>query len=158
MQFFSSKNTLDIMSEKKYGKIAARYERWRRYYPGKYSALFVKSIIKSVAFEKFDFFKTEGLSEMPVDMEVKIFLNAILSTSHPPLNGVDIIVLGEAEFLIALEEEIVRSEYPEYIRGISVVDYMSKADKECYYILDDHMNSKGHKIIAQEILHHMGYH
>ncbi|MBN1871496.1 MAG: hypothetical protein JW800_02890 [Candidatus Omnitrophica bacterium] len=151
-QFYSRRNTLDIMPEEAYETLKARYERWKRYYPGKFTLLFVKSIIKGTAFDKFDFMETEGLSAIPPGMEAKIFLNAIINTSHPPLDKAEVIVVGEKDFLSSLKEEARSPDYPEYVRNISTVNCEPMLDSSCYYALDDHLNAKGHKIIAQAIL------
>ena len=94
---------------------------------------------------------------MSIAMEVKTFVNALIKTKHPPLDGVSLVVLGEKNFLLDLDNEARNPDHPAYIRSLSVLDYKSKLDKDCYYPLDGHMNSKGHKIVAQEILRHIGY-
>ena len=152
MIYYSNNNSLEIMSEKKYNTLVSSHDRWKKYYPGKYTVFFLKLLAKSILFEKFDFPKTEGLSCISIEAEAMFFLNAILGEAHFTLSGVDIIVLGEETFLKALNQEMQSHEYPDYIRRIITLNELDNIDDSCTYKRDEHLNAKGHRIIADNIL------
>ena len=60
--------------------------------------------------------------------------------------------MGFICFLDALQQEITTGEYPEYIKKMKSLKFMDKLDENCYYKLDRHINAKGNRIVADEIL------
>jgi hypothetical protein len=55
-------------------------------------------------------------------------------------------------FASALINELARSGYPEWIRGIRVLDFAGLLKRAHYYDLDDHLRPSGHDAVAAELL------
>ncbi|MBL7132109.1 MAG: hypothetical protein ISS45_12040 [Candidatus Omnitrophica bacterium] len=154
--FHNNNNTLNITDERSYDRIAKRYLIGKRYYVGKYAIFTFKYAaqrLRPYLFNDKKFFENRKLfKEQTKENDVDFFLNALISAGTTELYKVKIVVLGDAEFIPRLRQKIHLKDYPNYISNLIAVDLSNKLTEDCYYILDDHINAKGHKIIAREIL------
>lgn len=149
-EFADHHDSLIISSPEKYAKTSEMVRRRANYYFGKHTSLVAKFIVKNMAGK---------LSDRPItgSEDVKYFLHALLK-SEVSLDKVNIVVFdigshGETgnKFLEELRKEISKPEYPEFIRRITIVDVQPLLDESNYYILDDHINSSGHKKLSRAL-------
>ena len=82
------------------------------------------------------------------------FLNALIHASPGDLSALDIIVTdidSDPAFIRALDR-LRRSEaYPPHIRRLRVVDLSRRLTPDMRYVLDDHLNARGHAVIADAL-------
>jgi len=149
---FLDKGYLPNIRRKKYEKIISDYEKARRYYPGKYTkraaAMAVNSIIKHF---------TAGDKGLCLPEEAGTFLKILLKIPEIDFEGTRIIVVAPGRFTEALRKEIASPGYPDYIRHMRLVNYNAVLDMKIHrYLLDDHLNSEGHEVLADAVLKVMG--
>jgi lysophospholipase L1-like esterase len=147
-------NRLPIMTRAQYENVVRYYTSQRGYFPGKY------------AFRLF--MKVSHLEEPePVDLrmppatpaeEAELFLNAVEHASTKRLDGVQLVVLEINQqlnpprpFIAALAEVKLRESYPEYIRRLVTVDSTTVLTMKEFYVLDDHMNARGHRAVGEAL-------
>jgi len=144
-------NHLPIGSEVLYQSVVRHYAKQRAYYPFKYVfRLFLKL---------FELGEPEpGQLRMepatPAE-EAELFLNALMHASRTPLDNVQIIVFEINEqirpsrpFIAALDEARRRDAYPAFIRRLIALDVAPRLSRDDFYKLDDHMNARGHDVVA----------
>jgi len=146
--FYENKNSLNITSEDKYNEVVREHLKTKRYYPGKYVKLAYKNMKEG--------FKSPKTFKKAVPFQESAggagyFINAIMNGSRKDLTGVKVIVLGDKAFLASLKETISSGDYPGYIKSIEAIDWQDKMTRDCFYDLDDHINAKGHRILAEEV-------
>lgn len=163
-------NYLPISSESDYLNAIDLNTRNHSYYPGKhflkidrwnlirkiYQQFFVEGNWK--LYDPDPVMQSEAVSREQKEVEVKYFLN-ILEHSALDFDSTQIYVLeinyiGEnnPSFIRTLEEMIANNEYPDFIERIKTVDLSQILRKDHYFILDDHLNAKGHRAVAKEII------
>ncbi len=95
----------------------------------------------------------------PADAAAERFLNALMHASRKDLSALRLIVLDIDEdpaFTRALDRLRQSETYPEYIRGMRVVDLSGRLTPDLHYVLDDHLNAKGHQAIADALIEVIG--
>jgi hypothetical protein len=145
---------LPILPEPQYEQIVRHYQSQRLYYPGKYLfRLFMK--VTRLEEPEPDQARMEPLSAAK---EAELFLNAMMHASHTPLDAVQILVFEVNEqirparpFIAALESVKTRSDNPPYIRRLKTLDIAPLLTPDDFYVLDDHMNRRGHEKVATAI-------
>ncbi len=147
--FYENKNILNITAKDKYDEVVKEYLKTKRYYPGKYIKIAYKNMWEDFKAPKATK-KTVSFQESSND--AKYFINALMKASSKDLTDVKVIVLADKAFTLSLKDEISRNDYPAYVKNIDTIDWQDKMTKDCFYALDDHINAKGHKILAEEIL------
>ena len=91
----------------------------------------------------------------PADAAAERFLNALMHASRRDLSALRIIVLDIDEdpaFIRALDRRHRSETYPAYIRGMRVVDLSGRLTPDLHYVLDDHLNARGHQAIADALI------
>jgi len=91
----------------------------------------------------------------PPDAAAERFLNALMHASRKDLSALRIIVLDVDEdpaFIRALDRLRQSETYPPYIRGMRVVDLSGRLTPDLRYVLDDHLNARGHAAIADALM------
>jgi lysophospholipase L1-like esterase len=94
-------------------------------------------------------------SSYPADAAAARFINAMIHASPRDLGALQIIVFDvdrDPAFIRALDAARRNQTYPAYIRNLRVVDLSQKLTPEMRYVLDDHLNAKGHAAIAETLL------
>lgn len=95
----------------------------------------------------------------PPDTAAERFLNALMRASPRDLSALRIVVIDIDEdpaFIRALDRLHRSDTYPQYIRDMRVVDLSGRLTPEMRYVLDDHLNAKGHAAIADGIIEVIG--
>ncbi len=145
---------LQIMSESQYQKIVRYYASQRSYYPGKYLYRLLMKVLRLEAPEP-DQARIDPAS--PTE-EAELFVNAMTHATHVRLDDVRIIVfeineqVGKARpFVAALELVKGRERYPPFIRRLKTVDVAPLLSADDFYVLDDHMNRRGHEVVASAL-------
>jgi hypothetical protein len=91
----------------------------------------------------------------PPDAAAERFLNAMIHASTHDLGAVQLIVFdvdrGPA-FIRALDAARRNEKYPPYIRNLRVVDLSQALTPAMHYVLDDHLNARGHAAIADALI------
>ena len=130
-------------------------QRKKRYYFGKYIYTMFNGLVGKRSYDEVTKFK-EGCA-IKIE-EAEAFVN-ILMKSQVNLQDVKIIVIelnsygnNDSDFIGNLKRIIKSGNYPEYINNIRMIDSSKILNKKHYFILDDHINREGHKVVAEEIL------
>lgn len=144
---YASNNMLEISSKSTYDSLKKYIQSRNKYFPGKRISQLLKLKLMKSVMEK------PRLSEK---QEVDVFLQVLMNS---PVNFENTqIIVFEIEhistlndvFINTLKNEINRREdLPEHLKNlqaISLSDLMIDSD---FFILDDHLNSQGHKHLAQ---------
>ena len=98
-------------------------------------------------------------THFPADAAAERFLNALMHASRKDLSALRIIVLDIDEdpaFIRALDRLRQSETYPANIRGMRVVDLSGRLTPDLHYVLDDHLNGRGHQAIADAIIEVIG--
>lgn len=146
--FYHAGNRFPVMTKEKYEEIRKRYKWARLYYPGKYTLVTLRFLAK--------FPRTE---EMTREDEAGIFLNALIHGGRLSLEGTQLFVFelnqygkNDDHYVQSLKEKILHGEYPSFIEKMEVIDFSKLLDpRQHYYILDDHLNAKGHEVVAETL-------
>jgi lysophospholipase L1-like esterase len=150
LEFYGHFNRLPIMTASQYEEYQATYQASRHYFFGKY--LWVK-IMKR--WEEMKQKRMRAVNPKIDKDELDLFLNAI-ENSGLDLKNVTIIAFvmngrnpaDNKEFPDGLNKKLATGNYPSYLKNMIVLDFSDKLQKEHFYVLDDHLNAGGHKIIA----------
>jgi len=142
---------LPITSEAEYQRIVRHYSRQSVYYPGKYT---FRLLMKVTRLEEPEPDQTSMAPAAPAE-EAELFLNALQHAGRTPLDNVRIIVYEINEqirpsrpFIAALTKVHTQAKYPDYIRQLIPIDVAPLLSPEDFYVLDDHMNARGHDIVS----------
>jgi hypothetical protein len=94
-------------------------------------------------------------SSYPPDAAADRFINAMIHASARDLGTMQIIVVDvepDPAFLRSLDAARRSEQYPPYVRNLRVVDLSQKLTRDMRYVLDDHLNAKGHAAIADALV------
>lgn len=152
-QFYVDNNVLHTMTEEKYNHYTEFYNRSKDYFLGKYLLMKIKKRIRE--------FKTTNLKDAPGRSdkdEIDFFLNALIN-GPVDLKGVQIIAFAingrnpadNVDFTRKLKERISNENLPPFIKNMVVLDTSTILKQNHFYVLDDHLNRSGHKVMAGEI-------
>jgi len=91
----------------------------------------------------------------PPAEEAELFINALSRAGHAPLDHVQIVVFEINEqirpprpFIAALETARHDEQHPDFVRRLKTIDVAPLLTADDFYVLDDHMNSRGHEKVA----------
>ena len=149
-EFYVHLNRLPIMTALQYEELQAVCQDSQRYFFGKY--LWVK-IVKR--WEEREQKRSRTIAPKIDKDELDLFLNAV-ENSGLDLKNVTIIAFimngrdpaDNKDFPAGLKKKLATGNYPSYLKNMIVLDFSDKLLKEHYYVLDDHLNAGGHKVIA----------
>lgn len=156
-KFFENLNVLPIIGKDKFDQVLASHQSDSAYYWGKYIQYLLPSLVRHQlkAFLQPYLFKDEAPAEH--EDEAKLFINALVH-GGVALDRIEIIVFEINEFnandnifVSRLRKEIARGDYPAYIRNIVTLDTSEFLTDGHYYLIDDHMTGKGHRIVAERL-------
>jgi hypothetical protein len=94
-------------------------------------------------------------SSYPPDTAAERFINALVHASSGDLGAIPIIVFDvdpNPAFIRALDAARRDDKHPAYIRNLRVVDMSKELTPEMRYVLDDHLNARGHATIAEALM------
>jgi hypothetical protein len=121
----------------------------KRYYPGKYFL----NILKQARDAIIHWGHWGQHNAVSAEQQAKMFIYILQNLPKINLEKVKIIVIANEKFILALKKEINSRLYPPYIKGIIPLNiFINPMCKKNYYILDDHMNLRGHQIYAERII------
>ena len=139
------------MGEAQYQNIVRHYASQRSYYPGKYV---YRLFMKVFRLEEPEPDQLRMDPATPTE-EAELFVNALTHASRTPLDDVQIIVFEVNEqirpsrpFIAALDAVRRRDANPAFIRRLIALDVAPLLTPEDFYRLDDHMNARGHEVVA----------
>lgn len=149
-EFAERHDSLIISTPEKYKQTSDMVRKRNEYFFGKHTSLVTKFILKKMMG------KIEARPRTGKD-DVKYFLHT-LTALGAPIQDKNIIVFEIAShgekgntFLSELKAEIANEKYPAFIRNIKIVDVQPMLNEEDYFILDDHINTKGTLKVSQEL-------
>lgn len=144
-------NRLPITDEAHYQRIVDHYASQRRYYPGKYMFRLFMKLTRLEAAEP-DQLRMDALSP---SREAELFLNAVSHAGHTPLDGVALVVLEVSQepthpraFIEAVRALAPKADAPPFVRNLVTFDTTRVLTPDDFYVLDDHMRSRGHAAIG----------
>lgn len=152
--FRQANGHLTITSEAQYQKIVRYYASQHAYYPGKYV---YRLFMKVLQLEDPEPDQITMGSATPTD-EAELFLNALTRASRARLDDVQVIVFEINErlqpprpFITALDEVKRRAGNPAFVRRLITLDTTRVLTPADFYILDDHMNARGHQAVGNAL-------
>ena len=144
------------------------HEDAKGYYIGKYAAQLIRGAATRIQYGGSEVFSMlfpnkTWPEEADHTQEAKAFLNALAHAGNKRFNNTRVIVLAinpiwetDLRFTKNVDELKQSSEYPDFVRNLIVVDLAAKFTDEHFFVLDDHINARGHEFVANEILDTMG--
>lgn len=94
-------------------------------------------------------------SHYPPEAAAERFLNALMHASPRDLGPLHIIVTDvdpDPAFIRALDRLHRSEEHPPYIRSMRVVDLSQRLTPDMRYVMDDHLNARGHAAMADALM------
>ncbi len=149
--FFLNNNRLEIHSQAEWKAAHDQFRLKTRYYFGQYLVESWKGIVKKEKPSDSGQFsgktgKDEGF----------LFINALMNAGRSDLSRARIIVLeiaphnhNDREFVSNLAATLLVKPFPEAVRNMQIIDMSPHLSDGDYYLLDDHLNAKGHQRIAE---------
>ena len=138
-----------------FDEIAARYGRRRAYYPGKYTREAVRRLQRGIR----DRIAPRAPHDpAPAPPEADVFLAALLHAGsmdfeHVRLTIVEVTAEGVPATLVpALRSRLAHPGLPAGVRGATLLDVGARLGPDSFYVLDDHPNAHGHRLIADAVL------
>ena len=148
---FRRNGRLPIMSEPEYQRIVQHYASQPSYYPGKYV---FRLFMKVTRLEQPEPDQMNMDPAAPPE-EAELFINALSRAGHTALDRVQVVVFEINEqirpprpFIAALETVRHDEQNPEFVRRLKTVDVAPLLTADDFYVLDDHMNRRGHEKVA----------
>jgi hypothetical protein len=149
--FRENNGRLPIMAESDYRSIVRHYASQRSYYPGKYVLrLFMK--VSHLEAPEPDQMK---MDPAPPAEEAELFINALTHAGRGSIDQVRVVVFEVNEqirpprpFIAALEAARHDEQHPEFVRRLTTLDVAPLLTADDFYVLDDHMNRRGHEKVA----------
>jgi hypothetical protein len=150
-EFADHHDSLIISTPEKYRQTSDMVRKRNSYFFGKHTSLVTKFVLKNMMGK---------IEARPVTgkEDVTYFLHA-LSSLGAPIQDKNIVVFEIAShgasgntFLSELRKEITDEKYPAFIRNIKIVDVQPVLNEQDYFILDDHINTKGHVKVSRELV------
>ncbi|HKB14359.1 MAG TPA: SGNH/GDSL hydrolase family protein [Vicinamibacterales bacterium] len=124
----------------------AHYRPFRMLYD---SAVWIKRGIEGHRWGGFEFFPP------PAERAAERFLNAVIYAPHQDLTRLRILVTDpepDPRFIRALDRLHRDPKYPPYIRTMQIVDVSALMTPDVRYVLDDHPNARGQRLIAEALI------
>lgn len=165
---FMKNGDLSIMSFEEHARKVDKQEEFQNYYFGRFTVLLIEETATriryggSVIFS--NLFPNKTRREVDGHMrEAKAFLNALAHAGRKRFNNARVIVLAinpiwliDPRFIENVDVLRQSSEYPDFVRNLTVIHLASKFTEEHFFVLDDHINARGHDFVANEVLDAMG--
>lgn len=158
LQFLARGNTHVPSSEERFRRLAEKYQAKRRYYPGKYSRETLRLLLRGAKSRLHPRVRSAAAAGAPAGDEADVFINAVLHASAVDLHRVRLIVFeingdGAGGGLIpALRRKIATGSYSPPIGNVTLVDVSAALRPEHFFVLDEHLNRRGHRAIADVLL------
>lgn len=141
-----------------YESIVIAHADEKKYYFGKHIVRYIRALLDMETANPPQYTVTSATAARGPLAEVQYFLKALLRSSSD-LSGVRIIVTeiglnahNDKEFTGALREGIKQEGLPGHISGMEIIDLSGILSSDDYYQIDDHLNSSGHRKIAEAVL------
>lgn len=152
-EYLRNNNQLVVSSKARYDSLCHAYEKEKRYYPGKLLGKIGRFYLKNVI---------DGAKEQDRDYqrEAVNFLQVLKDSDQLKLKKMVIFEVGSHNknknlFIDALEKEIFSGSYPDHIKNAKLLRLETLFSESDYFILDDHLNSKGHQKLATTLLEYL---
>ncbi len=153
-KFMENDNQLVISDEAKYLEAGKMSDDRTSYFFGKYTALIFKQILKGKL-------KKEEIINKSDRNEAKYFLNSLVH-SNLRLENVQIVLMemnnaneNDDVFLDEVEKQVSANDFPLYIKNIKTIRLANLLSEDDYYILDNHINEKGHEKVGQKLFEYL---
>lgn len=153
-EMYVKNNGLKISEQNLYVASCEKHDKGRRYFILKHLFIF-KSIIRRVPRLIQNFEVRTGKPEHTND-QATTFLK-ILDCSLKVNATVRIIVFSSDifgvpnNFIPELKAKLEEKEFSHFKSRIKAINLSTKLDENCYFTLDEHYNSRGHKIISNQL-------
>lgn len=153
--FSQNNNDLRITPADEYQRLVERYRREQPYYPGKYTVVSVRKAAEVWKARR----DRRSLGGQGRQRDIDYFLNALANAGRTNLRNVRIIVFeskdgygqNDARFVTTLKDTLA-SPAPKFASRIIPIDLSAELNAN-YYPLDGHITQRGHRLIANALLH-----
>jgi hypothetical protein len=147
-KYYTNNNVLKISSKVAYENASSDQRGKRNYYFFKHVLKFPRLILRA---------NTEfSLTQQPEEDEVAVFLN-VIKQSEVLQKEIKIIVVNingrktSNHFMTEFKKTLQNEEWKNIAKHIIPLDVSLDLTEDKYYVLDDHINTKGHAFIASEL-------
>ena len=140
-------NHLNIMSAEEYQRHVKEYQEEQRYYPGKYLDNTLSAVRRMIK-------KRERLKENEAELYLNALVNAPVDLGKVQLITLEIGLYGQNDndFITKLKKAIASQNYPTFVENMKILDCTGVLRPEHYYILDGHIDARGHSNIAEALM------
>jgi hypothetical protein len=148
--FVDRQDTLRPSDEASYARVVGTELARRRYFWCKYVLAFVHAAL-------FPWARADPAASATEPAEA--FLHALEHAARRPLDGIQLIAMGSHEYadffaqVDALRHDPKRSRF---VREMKILDLTGLLTPGHYFLLDDHLNPKGHALVARELFKLIG--
>lgn len=153
LDYLEKGNRLVISKEEDYNNLKDYIQGRQKYFPGKHIAYVAKYTLVKLTGDIED-----GSVRYDDKEEARLFINSLINAEFD-FNNIQIFAFevesfnkNDDLFIKELRNQIQQKEYPSYIQKMQTFALANILTDEDYFILDDHINERGHAKIAQEIL------
>ncbi|MFA5145993.1 MAG: SGNH/GDSL hydrolase family protein [Candidatus Omnitrophota bacterium] len=151
-EFYLNKNMLPVTGPGRYDRLVRKEGNRRRYFFGKHLLSKYNGIIRKI--KDMASSRKDGNGASSYRGSAAFFLNAVIN-SGIDLTGVRVIVVKfgkDDDFVPALKKKKGSDGRPRFIREMAVLDAKDILSGDDYYMLDGHMNRRGHEKVAAALL------
>lgn len=151
---YSKNKKFKAKSNQEYEQIKREYFNQKRYFPGKYIVLLINYYQKTIL--NISAHATDIQIEEVTDNaqnEVDYYINSLLNVSHINFHNKILIIIGDDYFINLLKEKKLQIISNGNLKDIRFIDLQNTLDFKSYYDIDDHLNARGHEMLAKELMH-----
>lgn len=166
--FYENDNTMKVMDEAEFVKMQLDHVRSTRYFFGAHTVRFTPFLFEKISSRleplesRSDVAKQGAPTENLADAHARHFFNALLN-AETPLPDVDILVFeingrtkNDNAFARALTSLLERERRSGLAGRIQVLDISQGLTNDNFFVLDDHVNQRGHRHIAEHLANRLG--
>lgn len=145
--FFVNDNRPQIMRAETFNNLKLRHSKTKTYFPGKYIKLKIKKRIDEWRLKQEK--KTNDNSLNDVDLFIHVLKQNSDMLENLPLIVFEMNGINQSnQFTNELKKKISTPDQPQFIRNMIVLDMSQYLKDQHFYVLDSHLTSAGHAIVA----------
>jgi hypothetical protein len=156
--YYNNNNVLPIASKAEYESIVMQHMKNRKYYLGKHTFDLFPMLFEMIKKQFLGWQFSAGSMQKTNTDTAAAFINAIINSPIKLKNNVSIIVFNVNTyhnnnlFTVSLNRIKSTETFPNFIKNMTIIDISEFLTSDKFFILDDHLSSQGHKLIADNLI------